>query len=112
MDCVHGWICLFKAIRARSPSPCVCVVSGYRQTTVHGETNHFPFRPFINIYPTCGYVHGKRLCQLQEQGCFPHTLFFLLSRHGTRCAGEVAAVANNGICGVGVAYNAKIGGMM
>lgn len=35
---------------------------------------------------------------------------FLLSRHGTRCAGEVAAVANNGICGVGVAYNAKIGG--
>ncbi|NWS71158.1 FURIN protein, partial [Crotophaga sulcirostris] len=32
-------------------------------------------------------------------------------RHGTRCAGEVAAVANNGICGVGVAYNAKIGGV-
>ena len=30
--------------------------------------------------------------------------------HGTRCAGEVAAVANNSICGVGVAYNAKIGG--
>lgn len=36
--------------------------------------------------------------------------FLLLSRHGTRCAGEVAAVANNGICGVGVAYDAKIGG--
>ncbi|XDV18704.1 hypothetical protein PO909_024346, partial [Leuciscus waleckii] len=32
-------------------------------------------------------------------------------RHGTRCAGEVAAVASNGICGVGVAYNAKIGGV-
>jgi len=31
--------------------------------------------------------------------------------HGTRCAGEVAAVANNGICGAGVAYNAKIGGI-
>ena len=31
-------------------------------------------------------------------------------RHGTRCAGEVAAQANNSICGVGVAYNAKIGG--
>eukprot|EP00794_Sanderia_malayensis_P000325 gene325-957_t len=31
--------------------------------------------------------------------------------HGTRCAGEVAAAANNGICGVGVAYNAKIGGV-
>lgn len=36
------------------------------------------------------------------------TSFFC--RHGTRCAGEVAAQANNTICGVGVAYNAKIGG--
>ncbi|XP_068131366.1 furin [Hyperolius riggenbachi] len=33
------------------------------------------------------------------------------NRHGTRCAGEVAAVANNGICGVGIAFNAKIGGV-
>lgn len=33
------------------------------------------------------------------------------NRHGTRCAGEVAAVANNSVCGVGVAYNAKIGGV-
>ena len=31
-------------------------------------------------------------------------------RHGTRCAGEVAASANNSYCIVGVAYNAKIGG--
>lgn len=30
--------------------------------------------------------------------------------HGTRCAGEIAAV-KNGVCGVGVAYNAKIGGL-
>uniref|UniRef100_A0A8C2TK76 Proprotein convertase subtilisin/kexin type 4 n=1 Tax=Coturnix japonica TaxID=93934 RepID=A0A8C2TK76_COTJA len=33
------------------------------------------------------------------------------NRHGTRCAGEAAAVANNGICGAGIAYNAKIGGV-
>ena len=31
-------------------------------------------------------------------------------RHGTRCAGEVAAQANNGICSAGVAYDAGIGG--
>ena len=31
-------------------------------------------------------------------------------KHGTRCAGEIAAV-KNGVCGVGVAYNAKIGGL-
>ena len=30
--------------------------------------------------------------------------------HGTRCAGEIAAV-RNGVCGVGVAYTAKIGGI-
>ncbi|KAI8791533.1 PC3 endoprotease variant B isoform X1 [Biomphalaria glabrata] len=31
--------------------------------------------------------------------------------HGTRCAGEVAAAANNGICGVGVAFQANIAGV-
>ena len=30
--------------------------------------------------------------------------------HGTRCAGEIAAV-RNGVCGVGAAYDAKIGGL-
>ncbi|XP_069609126.1 proprotein convertase subtilisin/kexin type 4-like [Ranitomeya imitator] len=33
------------------------------------------------------------------------------NRHGTRCAGEVAAVAHNDICGVGIAYDARIGGV-
>lgn len=32
------------------------------------------------------------------------------NKHGTRCAGEVAAVADNNFCGIGVAYNASIGG--
>nr|CAD7586259.1 unnamed protein product [Timema genevievae] len=32
------------------------------------------------------------------------------NKHGTRCAGEVAAGAFNQHCGVGVAYNASIGG--
>lgn len=31
--------------------------------------------------------------------------------HGTRCAGEIAAEANNKICGVGVAHRASIGGI-
>jgi hypothetical protein len=30
--------------------------------------------------------------------------------HGTRCAGEIAMSANNHKCGVGVAFNAKVGG--
>lgn len=32
------------------------------------------------------------------------------NKHGTRCAGEVAAVAYNQFCGIGVAFNASIGG--
>jgi len=33
------------------------------------------------------------------------------NRHGTRCAGEVSASANNSICGVGIAYDSRIGGV-
>lgn len=40
----------------------------------------------------------------------PSPCFLLCFRHGTRCAGEVAASANNSYCIVGIAYNAKIGG--
>ncbi|KDQ65308.1 Neuroendocrine convertase 1, partial [Zootermopsis nevadensis] len=35
----------------------------------------------------------------------------LTNAHGTRCAGEIAMSANNRKCGVGVAFNAKIGGI-
>lgn len=31
--------------------------------------------------------------------------------HGTRCAGEIAAIRNNNYCGVGVAYDAKVSGI-
>ena len=31
--------------------------------------------------------------------------------HGTSCAGEIAMIHDNGVCGVGVAYNARIGGI-
>lgn len=33
------------------------------------------------------------------------------NKHGTRCAGEVAATGNNSICSIGIAYNAGIGGL-
>ncbi|NXU54020.1 NEC1 convertase, partial [Turnix velox] len=33
------------------------------------------------------------------------------NKHGTRCAGEIAMQANNMKCGVGVAYNSKVGGI-
>ncbi|XP_030048181.1 neuroendocrine convertase 1 [Microcaecilia unicolor] len=33
------------------------------------------------------------------------------NKHGTRCVGEIAMQANNKKCGVGIAYNAKVGGI-
>ena len=42
-----------------------------------------------------------------SEWCLRKTFCF---SHGTRCAGEVAAVANNSNCCVGIAYEAKIGG--
>lgn len=35
---------------------------------------------------------------------------FFYYRHGNRCGGIIAAAANNSKCGVGVAFNAKLGG--
>lgn len=44
--------------------------------------------------------------------CFSYFLNFLgANAHGTRCAGEIAMEANNGKCGVGVAFEASIGGI-
>ena len=37
-------------------------------------------------------------------------LVLSLLRHGSNCAGVIAAEGNNGQCGVGLAYNARIGG--
>uniref|UniRef100_A0A672MGG6 Proprotein convertase subtilisin/kexin type 7-like n=1 Tax=Sinocyclocheilus grahami TaxID=75366 RepID=A0A672MGG6_SINGR len=33
------------------------------------------------------------------------------NHHGTRCAGEIAAVSNNSFCSVGLAYGAKVAGI-
>merc|ERR1719260_229839 len=42
---------------------------------------------------------------------FPRYDLFDTNKHGTRCAGQVAAEANNSVCSVGVAFNAGIGGV-
>lgn len=42
---------------------------------------------------------------------FPRYDSYDSNSHGTRCAGEIAMVANNRKCGVGVAPQAKIGGI-
>lgn len=66
------------------------------------------------ILPTFRIIFFKNITSLIVVCIFDQVLtkckVLNVFSHGTRCAGEAAAVANNGICGVGVAYNAKIGG--
>lgn len=40
----------------------------------------------------------------------PHSDVNSDNHHGTRCAGEIAAVPNNSFCAVGVAYGSKVAG--
>ena len=42
---------------------------------------------------------------------FPRYDFINSNKHGTRCAGQVSASANNSNCGVGIAFKSKIGGV-
>uniref|UniRef100_A0A3P8ZRH8 P/Homo B domain-containing protein n=1 Tax=Esox lucius TaxID=8010 RepID=A0A3P8ZRH8_ESOLU len=41
----------------------------------------------------------------------PHPDVHSDNHHGTRCAGEIAAVSNNSFCAVGVAYGSKVAGI-
>ncbi|XP_069597832.1 proprotein convertase subtilisin/kexin type 7 isoform X2 [Ranitomeya imitator] len=41
----------------------------------------------------------------------PHPDGYSDNHHGTRCAGEIAAVPNNSFCAVGVAYGSRIAGI-
>jgi len=42
---------------------------------------------------------------------FPRYDLFDTNKHGTRCAGQVSAEANNSVCSVGIAFNSGIGGV-
>lgn len=46
----------------------------------------------------------------EDEDPFPRVDEYETNAHGTRCAGEVAMAANNKKCGVGVAFNSKVGG--
>ncbi|XP_044262111.1 neuroendocrine convertase 1-like [Tribolium madens] len=50
-------------------------------------------------------------CNEEDNDPLPRYDHSQFNSHGTRCAGEVAMTADNGKCGVGIAYNAKIGGV-
>lgn len=68
------------------------------------EWNHTDL--FDNYAPDASYDFND-----DDSDPFPRYDSLNYNNHGTRCAGEVAMVANNKKCGVGVAYDAKVGGI-
>ncbi|XP_053557480.1 neuroendocrine convertase 1 [Bombina bombina] len=68
------------------------------------EWNHTDI--YANYDPEASYDFNEK-----DNDPFPRYDITNENKHGTRCAGEVAMVANNKKCGVGVAYNAKVGGI-
>ncbi|XP_069608109.1 neuroendocrine convertase 1 [Ranitomeya imitator] len=68
------------------------------------EWNHTDI--YANYDPEASYDFNNN-----DKDPFPRYDITNENKHGTRCAGEVAMVANNKKCGVGVAYNAKVGGI-
>ncbi|KAM4706408.1 neuroendocrine convertase 1 [Discoglossus pictus] len=68
------------------------------------EWNHTDI--YANYDPEASYDFNEN-----DNDPFPRYDITNENKHGTRCAGEVAMIANNNKCGVGVAYNAKVGGI-
>ncbi|KAJ8380739.1 hypothetical protein SKAU_G00015170 [Synaphobranchus kaupii] len=68
------------------------------------EWNHTDIYP--NYDPAASYDFNDN-----DPDPFPRYDSTSENKHGTRCAGEIAMQANNNKCGVGVAYNAKVGGI-
>ncbi|XP_072272237.1 neuroendocrine convertase 1 [Pyxicephalus adspersus] len=68
------------------------------------EWNHTDI--YANYDPEASYDFNDN-----DKDPFPRYDITNENKHGTRCAGEVAMVANNNKCGVGVAFNAKVGGI-
>lgn len=66
------------------------------------------------MHPDLKYNYNARASyDFSSNDPYPYPRFTddWFNSHGTRCAGEVAAARDNGICGVGVAYDSKIAGI-
>ncbi|XP_023709107.1 neuroendocrine convertase 2 [Cryptotermes secundus] len=66
------------------------------------------------IHPDLKYNYNARASyDFSSNDAYPYPRYTddWFNSHGTRCAGEVAAARDNGVCGVGVAYDSKIAGI-
>ncbi|KAI4898720.1 hypothetical protein NFI96_006496 [Prochilodus magdalenae] len=100
---------------AGTPLPCLCVcLSLLSVVTAEWEANApleiLPCETGINL------IHQEAFASFDLRGAHglshdPMPKKAEENSHGTKCAGEVAMEANNSFCGVGIAFNARIGGI-
>uniref|UniRef100_UPI00398F34DC PC3-like endoprotease variant B n=1 Tax=Pristiophorus japonicus TaxID=55135 RepID=UPI00398F34DC len=74
---------------------------------------YVPVLIFVELmeYPTTVQFSTDLNCIVVKKSCLFSKPIVLSHRHGTQCASEIAMEANNSFCGVGIAYNARIGGI-
>ena len=99
--------------------------SSNERTTTKFDSNDDSFGIELKVYDIFNYLqidYESPLIYLQDPKAsydvnshdddpMPHYDMEDSNRHGTRCAGEVAATYNNSLCSVGVAYGASVGGV-
>ncbi|XP_021093508.1 proprotein convertase subtilisin/kexin type 7 isoform X2 [Heterocephalus glaber] len=66
---------------------------------------------FLLLLPLCRSPEGSYDLNSNDPDPMPHPDLENGNHHGTRCAGEIAAVPNNSFCAVGVAYGSRIAGI-
>lgn len=61
----------------------------------------------------CSFQNAQASYDFSSNDPYPYPRYTddWFNSHGTRCAGEVSAKRDNGICGVGVAYDSKVAGI-
>lgn len=89
-----------------------------KQVTTSAATTHFLTLDTRMTGSTGKWKHGeinsfyKQREGILEARIYGESVKILqpFCSHGTRCAGEVSGARDNGVCGVGVAYDSQIAG--
>ena len=83
-----------------------CFILYYRQAHWRGSENYAPCRAGASVH----LILLLSVCVFFWLAPNLHWSASVCLSHGTRCAGEVSAARDNGVCGVGIAYNSRVAG--
>uniref|UniRef100_A0A8C1GUG5 Neuroendocrine convertase 2 n=1 Tax=Cyprinus carpio TaxID=7962 RepID=A0A8C1GUG5_CYPCA len=84
-----------------------------RQKRGYREISNIEVNMSDPLFTKQWYLNAEASFDFSSNDPYPYPRYTddWFNSHGTRCAGEVSAVSNNNICGVGVAYNSKVAGI-